>query len=219
MTVRPSMPAIQSRKIGEEFVGWMTGPARHDAPQDGHGAGLAGMADHDQRQGILAARFTTPTPTAPAKYLANLGRVAEFLAESQLPTAQTSALSDLVKGDGDPTVNELLAFGPVAGVTFSKGAPGGPPVGELYHAREMHDHAVQAQLPDIRKHYLEGNHEAAQEARPRLACRAVCSVVLQDVGQSIDAARRPNAQGFLPISYAGTEAAAGKCPLVTGAQQ
>ena len=61
---------------------------------------------------------------------------------------------------------ELL--GPLVGLTFSKGAPGGPGVGELYHAREQHDFAVQAALPDIRKQIQRGDETGARERMTEL---------------------------------------------------
>ncbi len=85
----------------------------------------------------------------------------KHFAKSQVPEGQFSALLDLAKGEGDAKVNALQAGGPILGVTFSKGAPGGPAVGEMYNERARHDLKVQQQLPDIRKQMLRGDIEGA----------------------------------------------------------
>jgi hypothetical protein len=104
-----------------------------------------------------------PSADTPAKYLQNIGSIVAHLAKSQIPENQISAFTDLVKGEGDAKVNALEAFGPIAGVTFSKGAPGGPAVGELYHAKEQHEYAVQAAIADIRKQIVRGDVAGARQ--------------------------------------------------------
>jgi hypothetical protein len=91
---------------------------------------------------------------------------------SQAPEGQMNAAMDLVKGEGDPNVNAAQALGPLGGVTFSKGAPGGPAVGEMYKAREMHDFAVQRDLPDIRKQIQRGDVAGAQKRMEALGIHA-----------------------------------------------
>jgi hypothetical protein len=39
---------------------------------------------------------------------------------------------------GTDDTDKLKVLGPLAGVTFSKGAPGGPEVGEMYHENRVH---------------------------------------------------------------------------------
>lgn len=154
-------------KIGDEFVGYMTGPLDMMRRKMGTIARPAWQIMNNDAG--FGRKIYDPDADTPAKYLKNLGRIAAFLAESQVPEGQIGALSDLVKGEGDSKVNEAQAFGPVAGVTFSKGAPGGPAVGEMYHAKEMHDYAVQAQLPDIRRQIQRGDIDGARQAMTELA--------------------------------------------------
>jgi hypothetical protein len=71
------------------------------------------------------------------------------------------AFGDLVKGEGDSKINAMQAFGPFAGVTFSKGAPGGPAVGEMYASKTQHEFQVNQALPDIRKQILRGDTDGA----------------------------------------------------------
>ena len=82
------------------------------------------------------------------------------------------AAGDLIKGEGDAKLNMLQTFGPLAGLTFSKGAPGGPAVGELYRAREEHNFAVDLALPDIRKQVQRGDLRGAQARMTELGIPA-----------------------------------------------
>lgn len=57
-------------------------------------------------------------------------------------------------------------------MTFSKGAPGGPAVGELYHARAQHDYAVDAALSDIHRQIQRGDLAGEQERTQALGIPA-----------------------------------------------
>jgi len=81
-----------------------------------------------------------------------------------LPVGPLGALLDLVKGEGDSKVNSLQAFGSLAGATFSKGAPGGPAVGEMYANKSRVEFAQAQALPDIRKQIQRGDIAGAQKA-------------------------------------------------------
>jgi hypothetical protein len=148
-------------KIGEEFVGYMTGPL--DMMRRKLGTVVRPAWQIMANDKGFGRKVYDPNADTPAKYLQNAGNIAKLLFESQLPAGQISALSDLVKGEGDAKVNALQAFGPVVGITFSKGAPGGPAVGEMYQAKTQHQYAVDAALPDIRKQILRGDTSGAQD--------------------------------------------------------
>jgi hypothetical protein len=104
-----------------------------------------------------------PDADTPARYLANLGRIARHIAGSQLPEGQMGAVRDLVTGQGDAKVNALQALGPFAGVTFSKGAPGGPAVGEMYANKAQFEFRVQQAMPDVRRQIQRGDIAGAQQ--------------------------------------------------------
>jgi hypothetical protein len=148
-------------KIGEEFAGYMTGPL--DMMRKKLGTIARPVWQVMSNDAGFGRKVYDPDADTPGKYLKNLGLIAAHLAKSQFPEGQISAFSDLVKGEGDAKVNALQAFGPFAGVTFSKGAPGGPAVGELYAARAQHDFAVNQALPDIRRQIQRGEVAAAQQ--------------------------------------------------------
>lgn len=146
-------------KIGEEFVGFMTGPL------DMMRKKLSTIARPTWQIASNDAGFGRkvydPNAETPAKYLRNLALIARHLVVAQFPEGQFNAFADLVRGEGDAKVNAMQAFGPVAGVTFSKGAPGGPAVGEMYAAKSRHEFEVNQALPDIRRQILRGDLDGA----------------------------------------------------------
>ena len=149
-------------KIGDEFVGYMTGPLDMMRKKLGTIARPAWqIASNDAGFG---RKVYDPDADTPAKYLLNLGRIAAHIAGSQLPEGQIGAFSDLVKGEGDSKVAALQAFGPFLGTTFSKGAPGGPPMGIIYAVRAQHEFQVNQAMPDIRRQIQRGDMDGAVSA-------------------------------------------------------
>lgn len=53
-------------------------------------------------------------------------------------------------------------------MTFSKGAPGGEAVGEMYHARSEHEFRMQQQMPAIRDAIRAGDLHGATQAMTQL---------------------------------------------------
>jgi len=146
-------------KIGEEFIGYMTGALDMMRRKQGTIARPAWQIMSNDAG--FGRKVYDPNADAPDKYIKNIGLIAAHLVKSQFPEGQISAAADLVKGEGDSKVAALQTFGPIAGVTFSKGAPGGPAVGELYQARAQHQYQVDAALPDIRRQIQRGDIQGA----------------------------------------------------------
>jgi hypothetical protein len=148
-------------KIGEEFTGYMTGPL------DMMRKKLSTVARPGwqimSNDAGFGRKVYDPDADTPAKYLKNIGMIAAHLAKSQFPESQFDATVDLVKGEGDAKLNAMKAFGPFVGTTFSKGAPGGPAMGEIYAARRQHDFEVQMQMPDIRRQIQRGDVAGATQ--------------------------------------------------------
>lgn len=141
-------------KIGEEFTGYLTGPLEMLRKKLGTVARptwqiLANDAG-------FGRKVYDPTADAPEKYIKNAALIAWHIVKSQTPEGQIKAASDLATGQGDAKINALQALGPIAGITFSRGAPGGPAVGELYRSQEEHRFAVDQALPDIRRQIQRG---------------------------------------------------------------
>lgn len=146
-------------KIGEEFSGYFGSPI--DMLRKKQGTLARPLMQILSNDAGFGRKVYDPTADSPAKYAGNVWAIVKHLVGSQLPEGQISAFSDLVKGDGDQTVNALRLAGPLLGVTFSKGAPGGPAVGEMYAAKSQHQFALDAALPDIRKQIQRGDVDGA----------------------------------------------------------
>jgi len=157
-------------KIGEEFTGYMTGPLDMMRRKLGTIARPAWQIMSNDAG--FGRKIYDPDADTPAKYLSNLGKIAKHIVGSQLPEGQIGAFSDLIKGEGDAKVNALQAIGPFGGVTFSKGAPGGPAVGEMYANKSRFEFQVQQAMPDIRKQIQRGDIPGAQQAMTSLGMDA-----------------------------------------------
>ncbi len=149
-------------KIGEEFEGWPTGPL--DMLKRKMGTIVRPLWQILSNDKGFGRKIYDPTADTPEKYVKNMAALVWHLVQSQLPMGQLSAAKDLATGQGDAKLNALQAFGPLAGMTFSKGAPGGPAVGEMYHARQQHQFAVDQALPDIRRQIQGGDTAGAVTA-------------------------------------------------------
>ena len=160
-------------KIGEEFTGWGTGPL--DMLRKKQGTIARPLLQILSNDAGFGRKIYDPDADTPAKYAGTVWAIAKHLAGSQLPEGQINALSDLVKGEGDKTVSELQLAGPLAGVTFRKGAPGGPAVGEMYHNKSAFEFRVQQAMPDIRKQIQRGDVAGAQQAMTGLGMDAAYS--------------------------------------------
>jgi len=157
-------------KIGEEFTGYMTGPLDMMRRKLGTIARPAWQIMSNDAG--FGRKIYDPDADTPAKYLSNLGKIAKHIAGSQLPEGQIGAFSDLIKGEGDAKVNAMQALGPFGGVTFSKGAPGGPAVGEMYANKSRFEFQVQQAMPDIRRQIQRGDIPGAQQAMTGLGMDA-----------------------------------------------
>jgi len=98
--------------------------------------------------------------------------MAKVLVESQLPMTQMQAFGNLVKGEGDKTINLLQTIGPFLPPPFtftaSKGAPGGPAVGEYYDSKSQQDFRIQQAMPGIRRMFERGDIMGARDEMTRL---------------------------------------------------
>jgi hypothetical protein len=136
-------------KIGEEFSGYLSGPLDMLRRKLGTLA-RPGWQILSNDAGF-GRKIYDPNADTPVGYLKNMGRIVQFLGAGQLPTQQIAATRDLISGQGDRKLAAMQALGPLGGVTFSKGAPGGPLVGEIYSSEEKRKFAFNAEKPDIMK--------------------------------------------------------------------
>jgi hypothetical protein len=146
-------------KIGEEFTNWFSSPI--DMAKKKEGTIMRPMMQILSNDAGFKREIYNPRAETWPDYLQSAAAIAKHLVLSQLPIGQFKAGMDLVKGEGDSLVNTLQLAGPFAGFTFSKGAPGGKAVGEMYDSRAQHEFQVNQALPDIRKQILRGDTNGA----------------------------------------------------------
>jgi len=148
-------------RIGEEFEGYLTGPLDMIRRKLGTVARPAWQILANDKG--FGRKVYDPDADTPAKYLSNVAKIAETIAAEQFPVTQAGAFMDLVRGKApDEKLATLQTAGPFFGFMFSKGAPGGPAVGELYQAESQHKYAVDAELPEIRRQIQSGDIEGAR---------------------------------------------------------
>lgn len=92
----------------------------------------------------------------------NIGKVVFNFMKAQVPSDQILAAYDLASGHGDD-MDVKKIVGPLVGLTFSKGAPGGPAVGEMYSESRAHQDAVTSIMPDVKRALKLGNEDKARE--------------------------------------------------------
>lgn len=152
---QPDGTAIYGRlptgKVGEELQDWLTEPRdillRKLSP---YGKLMYGLAANDK--GFGRKIYQPDDPLAK-----NAARVAWFAFQGIAPVGQLQGMKDMVTGAQDRKTAALQALAPIAGVTISKGAPGGPAMSDFYRAKEAHDFAVQEALPDIKRQIKTGD--------------------------------------------------------------
>ena len=121
-------------KIGREFEGWLTGPLdmlRRKAGTLARPAMQVLMNDdgfgnkvYDPWNGVTGAAE-------------NALRLGALFFQDQLPSATIRAAMDWYAGRGSRATEIAQILGPLAlGATFSRGAPGGPAMGEVYRAKD-----------------------------------------------------------------------------------
>lgn len=151
-------------KIGEEFLGWLKmmggDPGILTRKLGTIARPTLQWLSNDQGFG---RKVIDPYDETPAATVKNIGRVVGLYMTSQLPTQSIVAAKDLITGEGDPKLNALQMLGPLAGITFSRGAPGGPAMGELYRGEEKHRLEVQREMPAIRRRIQADDIDGARE--------------------------------------------------------
>ena len=153
-------------KIGEEMIGWSSGPFDMIKRKLSTVARpIWQIMSNDEGFGH---KVYNPNPKTFEDKRDNIANIVTTIMSAQVPVDQLKAIRDLYQGAGDKTTNQLKLFGPLVGLTFSKGAPGGPAIGELYRANERHRYEVNKALPEIRRMIQSGNEDKARDKMTEL---------------------------------------------------
>lgn len=146
-------------KIGEEFEGWLTKPLEMLKRKESTIARPA-IETFTNDKGF-GRHVYDPYDKAPGASVRALGRIVMNFMGEQVPLAAIDGVKRLITGEGDARVNAAQSLGPLAGITFSKGAPGGPEMGEYWAAKDEHNEKLQEAMPGIRDKIRRGDRGEA----------------------------------------------------------
>ena len=149
---------LPTGKIGEEFLSWMQSPLDILKRKEGTiFRPTAQMLTNDKGFGRHVYDADMPGFRGAAK---RAGQIAWNFLSQQFPTDSLDSALELARGKADET-DALKVVGPLFGLTFSKGAPGGPEVGELFTVDRRHRAEVAEAMPDIKKLIKHGDMDDA----------------------------------------------------------
>ncbi len=157
---------LPTGKVGEDLQDWVGSPvdvAHRKLSPFGHL--VNGLWSNDKGFG---QKIYDPYDTSAQGYAKNMARVAEFAMESVLPISPFKALSSLGsdKGETQTKIEQILL--PMIGITVSKGAPGGPAMGQLYASRDEHGFQVGEKMPEIKEKIAAGDIHGATKMMTEL---------------------------------------------------
>jgi hypothetical protein len=149
---------LPTGKIGEEFQGYLTSPLDMLKRKQGTLARpLFQTLENDKGFGQKVYDDQEPGLSG---MLHAVGNVVWNILQQQVPEDSIQSGYNLMSGHGDD-VDALKAIGPLFGLTFSKGAPGGPEVGVMFDAEKRHQNEVASAMPSIRKSIKDGDVQDA----------------------------------------------------------
>jgi hypothetical protein len=182
-------------KFGEEMIGYPTMPMemlrRKLSPMAG---GLLDILENDKGFGQKIYDENDRSISGDA---ATAFAVAKHLVMKHLPEGQISAGLDLLRGDGDPKVDAMRAFGPVFGFTASEGRPGGMAKGELGAVQDEAKVKFGLAWPDIKKQVLSGDEDGARQAMTGLGLSVREQISLINTAKNPSAIKGRTALDFM----------------------
>lgn len=151
---------LPTGKIGEEFQGYLTSPLEMLKRKQGTlMRPLLQTIENDK--GFGRKVYDDQEPGLPGMLHA-VGNVVWNVLQQQIPMDSIQAGYRLFSGHPEDT-DALKVVGPLLGITFSKGAPGGPEVGVMFQAERHHQDEVASAMPDIKEHIKQGDIQGAIE--------------------------------------------------------
>lgn len=155
-------------KIGEEFLGWMT------SPSDMLNKKISPVITKPLIETIFGDRdyFGHPIYDKNAAGISgaaeSLGKVVMHIMKGMVPEDSIISSYKILTGSHAKDIDYLKVGGPLAGITFSKGYPGGPEAGILAAATRRHEDAVSESLPKIKEAVESEDIGAAKEIMSNL---------------------------------------------------
>jgi len=149
---------LPTGKIGEEFIGWTTEPL--DMLKRKESTFLRPITQTATNDLGFGRRVYNPDDPGVAGAVRNVGKVVKNFMVQQIPTEALKSALHLAGNNGDET-DAYKVLGPLLGLTFSKGAPGGPAVGEMYTANSQRRAAIADLMPEVNQKIKDGEIDAA----------------------------------------------------------
>jgi hypothetical protein len=150
---------LPTGKIGEDFEGWLFSPLQTLKNKESQFMRpIHQTIDNDLGFGRQVYDPSEPGLKGSAKALEKI--VANFM-KSQIPIDSLQAGESILPGGSGDQVDFLKVVGPLLGFTFSKGAPGGPAVGELFTIDKQHRSEITAAMPDVKQALKAGDSDKA----------------------------------------------------------
>ena len=152
---------LPTGKVGEEFKNYASFPhgtlTQRGAKMSTFVKPIVETANNDKGFGQKVY-----DDSANASLVKNISKVVGHFLAAQVPIDQIKSAYDLSTGHGDEMDSKKI-WGPLVGLTFSKGAPGGPAVGEMYAADRAHREAVAQVMPDVARAIKTGDIDGATQ--------------------------------------------------------
>jgi hypothetical protein len=156
-------------KIGEEFIGYVTKPiTMFNNKQSTILHPLMRIATNDAGFGH---KIYNPNAETPDELLRNAGAIAIHIMGAQVPELAGRGIWELAAREGNADTRRMAAlqtFGPLGGLTFSKGYPGGPAEGFLHREKADYEFRFNQAKPAIRKLILGGDLTGAIDKMKKL---------------------------------------------------
>lgn len=142
-------------KMGMEFTGWMH-PI--DMLMKKQSTFLAPLVKVMTNSDGFGRPIFDPNDRSVAGRMNALGKIAWTFVGAQFPSASIQSAWDLMTGATPNKETALLkTLGPLGGVTFSSGFPGGPAAGEIYLASKEQQYKWDQARPGVRRLIQQGN--------------------------------------------------------------
>lgn len=156
-------------KIGEEFMGWLTSPL--DMARRKLSPLVSPLVDIYKNEDYFGHPVYDKNARGISGAAANVGEVVKHFMEAQIPEQSIKSAYHLLTGtseSGSKSLDEMKVFGPLGGLTFSPGYPGGPEAGILAATSRRHEAEISESLPKIKEAVEGGDMKKAQEIMDNL---------------------------------------------------
>jgi hypothetical protein len=154
---------LPTGKIGEEFLDWTgLGSNPLDILKRKEGTILKPLLQTYANDKGFGQRVWNPDTPGFKGVAKALGNIAWNFLSQQAPVDSIESAANMARGKSEES-DAMKVIGPLLGVTFSKGAAGGPALGELYKGEQKHRSEIAEVMPDIKKAVKNGDWDKAYE--------------------------------------------------------